>query len=91
MIVALLSSLVATGITGLGLYGIQELSGPLAPLGSVLSGRWGHILEDAHEILANLTLLLVFLHLVGVVVSSLEHRENLVKSMITGKKRGEDA
>lgn len=90
MVVTLMLSLVATGITGLALYGAQELSGPMAALVSGLPERWAHVLEDIHEILANLTLVLVILHLVGVAVSSLEHRENLVKSMITGNKRSSE-
>ena len=89
MVVALIVSLVATGLSGLAVYGAQELSGPLAPLFSGLSEVWAHVLEDVHEVLANLTLLLVLLHVAGVAFASLQHRENLVKAMITGMKRSE--
>lgn len=43
--------------------------------------------EEIHELSTNITLLLILLHITGVVVSGKLHRENLVKSMITGKKK----
>jgi cytochrome b len=46
--------------------------------------------EELHETFVNITLLLVFLHIGGVIVSSIIDKEKLVKAMVTGKKEIDD-
>lgn len=48
----------------------------------------GHWLEELHEVAANFMLLVVGVHVAGVVLASWLHRENLVRSMLTGRKEG---
>ena len=49
----------------------------------------GEALEELHEGLAFAMLAVVAVHVAGVLLGSLQHRENLVTAMITGRKRGQ--
>lgn len=71
-IVLLLVLGLATGASGYATY-------------NELGGEW---LEEVHEVCANAMLLLVIVHVLGVIVSSVLHRENLVRAMVTGRKEG---
>ncbi len=71
-IVLLLVLGLATGATGYAMY-------------NELGGEW---LEEVHEACANAMLAVVVIHVLGVIASSLLHRENLVRAMITGRKDG---
>lgn len=67
----------------LGLGGITALAGFLS-----YNDYGGHWLEELHEGAAGAMLALVFVHIGAVLVTSLLHRENLVRAMLTGLKHG---
>ena len=60
----------ASGVSGVMVY--QEMG--------------GDALEELHEVSSYAMLAVVAVHILGVLVSSVMHRENLVRSMITGYK-----
>lgn len=73
MIVALVTTLIATCVTGY-----------MMTTDAYWGAKW---VEEVHELLANATVGLVVLHVLGVVVTSFAHHENLVQAMVTGRKR----
>lgn len=84
MVVLLLVFLAATVITGLVVYGGDQQAGPLA---GMFTKATGEAVEEVHELIANITLALVFAHIAAVILASFVHRENLVRAMVTGYKR----
>jgi cytochrome b len=73
MIVALLLMLIGTAATGY-----------MLTTDAFWGAKWA---EEVHEVFANLTVGLVVVHVLGVLIASFEHKENLVKAMFTGRKR----
>ncbi|WP_210394810.1 cytochrome b/b6 domain-containing protein [Motiliproteus sediminis] len=84
MILLMMLLLLAVSFSGMATLATEGL-GPLA--GTFVAGWSEDWLEEIHEALANLMLLMVVVHVAGVVVSSLLHHENLIRAMIDGRKR----
>ena len=87
MVIVLLVTLLLIGLTGLGVYAVEEHAGPLAGMLGGLVHDAEEFLEEAHEWLANLAVVLIVLHVAGVVLAGRQHGENLVRAMINGRKR----
>ncbi len=85
MVVILLVMLILIVGSGVVALALREGAGPLA--GWIARDRaLGRMASGTHEFFANLTLILVALHVCGVLVASFVHGENLVKAMWTGRK-----
>lgn len=73
MLVALLLSLA-----------VSAISGALSVTVTFFGVWW---IEDTHAVASDAVMVLVVLHVVGVVLMGLLQRENLIRAMITGRKR----
>ncbi|MCT8972678.1 cytochrome b/b6 domain-containing protein [Microbaculum marinisediminis] len=103
MTVALLVFLAAISVTGMMTLADTDNAGPLAAwfgnpdvvaareaaLAAGQEFRYRSPFKEPHEVLVNITLVLIILHLVGVALASVVHRESLPRAMVTGMKRAE--
>lgn len=84
MVYALLAIVAAIGASGLVVLGGVERQGPLVALTGFATGAAA---REIHEMLAFALVGLIVLHVGGVAFESRREAENLVRAMITGRKR----
>ena len=68
----------------LGMVSLIAISGYMMTTDAYWGEEW---VEDVHKTAVYVTLGLIVLHVAGVIFASVEHKENLVRAMITGRKR----
>lgn len=86
MIILLLAGLLVLSLSGVMLYGMEDGSPRLGGLVAGMDLKTALLVEDVHDLTADLLALLVLFHVAGVLAESLLQRQNLVRSMITGYK-----
>ncbi|WP_148194960.1 cytochrome b/b6 domain-containing protein [Hyphomicrobiales bacterium] len=68
----------------IGLLAATALTGWMTTLDAFWGEKW---LEQLHGTIANSIMVLVFIHAGAAIIESWRHRENLVWSMVTGRKK----
>lgn len=89
MVFVLLAVLIAIVLTGFASYAAEEQAGPLVAWFGDAGQATRGLLATIHQVLANTLWLLILVHVAGVLWAGFAHGENLVKAMITGRKRGQ--
>jgi len=83
MVVALILALLAQAVTGLF---ADDTILTIGPLGELVSSGTRDWLTDIHEVLINIILVMIGLHVLAVLAYLALRKTNLVKPMITGRK-----
>jgi len=87
MVFALLVTLALIFLSGLTTLAVIDFEGPLLFLNSFMDENSSYAARHLHAWLVDAALALISLHIIGVIVGSIQHKENLVKAMFTGKKK----
>ena len=87
MVFALLGLLLLITLSGLMSLAVIDFEGPLLFLANYFSDEASYGVHHLHGWLIDVALVLIPVHLFGVAVGSVQHKENLVRAMITGRKK----
>ena len=86
MVMALLAILLFITFTGLTVLAVIDFDGPLLGMMKTMTDQEAYAAWSSHAYAVNTILAMVGLHLLGVILASIQHKENLVRAMITGLK-----
>lgn len=87
MVFTLLALLIIILLSGLLTLAAIDYEGPLLFLANRVSDEASYAFRGLHEFLPIVGLALIVLHILGVAAGSIQHKENLVRAMLTGKKQ----
>ena len=87
MVFGLLGLLALIFITGLMTLAVLDYEGPLLFLTDYFSDEASYAVHHLHGWLIDIALVMIPLHLLGVAAGSIQHKENLVRAMLTGNKK----
>ncbi len=87
MVFGLLALLAAIFTSGLVTLAVIDFEGPLLFLANWMSDDASYFFRHAHDFFVDVALLLIPLHLLGVISGTIQHKESLVKAMVTGMKK----
>lgn len=87
MVIFLLIAMITLTISGVALDAAENRAGPL---GDTKLFFYLTPIQKTHDISTDITIALIALHILGVITQSLLSRENLVRAMITGRKKAHD-
>jgi len=89
MVFALLASLLVMVVSGFLFEAWGEYEGPLWAMQVTVSDAAGHLARSLHRFLPEILLTMVGLHLLGVIVATIQHKENFVRAMWYGQEKKE--
>ncbi len=87
MVFGLLALLAAIFMSGMVTLAVIDYEGPLLFLANQVSDDTSYFFRHAHDFFVDVALVLIPLHLLGVVAGTIQHKESLVKAMLTGMKK----
>jgi cytochrome b len=87
MVFGILTLLALIILTGLVTLAVIDFEGPLLFLTDYFDDEASYAVRHLHGWLIDIALVIIPLHLLGVAAGSIQHKENLVRSMVTGKKQ----
>ena len=87
MVFTMLVLLILILVTGLTTLAVIDFEGPLLFLTRYFNDPASYAMHHLHGWLIDIAIVLILLHIIGVVAGSMQHKENLVKAMLTGFKK----
>lgn len=87
MVYVLLGVLLMLLTSGLITQGVIDYEGPLLMMSHAITDVVAYRIQFIHKWIGDYVWILITIHVMGVFISSIQHKENLVMAMITGIKK----